>query len=77
MPLIWFQPMCGDKIKTVVVMAGILTAVAAINSIYNLDRKVEGQTMPPPTATNANTQVQVGGGNATYPLFGYNPQTVC
>jgi hypothetical protein len=61
----------------VVVIAGILTAlVATISSIYDLDRKAEGQTMPSPTATNANTQVQVGGSNATYPLCGYNPQTV-
>jgi plastocyanin len=65
-----------NKIKTIVAIAGILGAVAAISLIYDLDRKAEGQTMPPPAATNANTQVQVGGGNATYPFFGYNPQTV-
>ena len=58
------------------VIAGILTPVAAISSIYDLDRKAEGQTVHQPTGTNANTQVQVGGGNTTYPYFGYNPQTV-
>lgn len=62
--------MCDNKIKTVVVIAGILAAVAAISSIDDdLDRKAEGQTMPSPTATNTNTQVQVGGGNATLSIL--------
>jgi hypothetical protein len=59
--------------------------IAAIGSIHvsNYITAAQGQSssssssLPSQTNnSNATTQVQVAGCNATYPFFGYSPQTV-
>jgi plastocyanin len=63
-----------NKVKTLVSIVGVFVILTAMGStpISNYPT-AQGQQS---SATNAITQVQVGGGNATYPFFGYNPQTV-
>jgi plastocyanin len=56
-------------IVTVVVVAATIAS-----SIFFFSYKAQAQ-MTPTTNTNV-THVRVGGGNATYPFFGYNPQKV-
>jgi plastocyanin len=73
-----------NKVNSLVGIAGILLIIAAIDSIYvpTNHHTAQGQSsssssLPSQTNNrNAIRQVQVGGGNATYPFFGYNPQTV-
>jgi plastocyanin len=63
-----------NKVKTLVSIVGVFVILTAMGSIHISNYPTaQGQQS---SATNAITQVQVGGGNATYPFFGYNPQTV-
>jgi plastocyanin len=66
-----------NKIKSLIALSGILVTIAAISSIYDpINNAAQGQQSTSSSQANAVTQVQVGGGNATYPFFGYSPQTV-
>ena len=59
-----------NKITIMALIAGAISAVAVTSSISFLSYNAEA--IPPRTST----QVQVGGGNATWFFFGYNPQKV-
>jgi hypothetical protein len=67
-----------NKVKNLVGIAALLVIIAAIDSIYipTNHYTAQGQTSSQTNNNNATTQVQVGGGNATYPFFGYDPQTI-
>jgi plastocyanin len=62
----------NNKMKTLLSIAGVFVIIAAIGYV---NHTAQGQPSSS-SQTNAITQVQVGGGNATYPFFGYSPQTV-
>jgi hypothetical protein len=55
-------------------LAVSLLLLAATNLI-SLNYKAKAQAQQQQTSA-ANTKVQVGGGNNTYPFFGYNPQQI-
>jgi plastocyanin len=67
-----------NKVKSLVCIAALLVIIAAIDLIYipTNHYTAQGQSSSQTNNNNATTQIQVGGGNATYPFFGYNPQTV-
>ncbi len=52
-------------------IVGMIAAVAVTSSVSFFSHNEAAIA-----AANANTQVQVGGGNATWFFFGYNPQKV-
>jgi plastocyanin len=63
--------------NSLVSIAGILVIIVAMTSIhFPIDNAAQAQGQSASSQTNAITQVRVGGGNATYPFFGYNPQKV-
>ncbi|MRN61981.1 MAG: hypothetical protein FIO03_08095 [Nitrosopumilales archaeon] len=62
-----------NKITIMALIAGMIAAVAVTSSVSFFSYIEEAIAT---TTTNANTQVQVGGGNATWFFFGYNPQKV-
>jgi plastocyanin len=59
-----------NKITIMALIAGTIAAVAVTSSVSFFNYKAEATT---PTTS---TLVQVGGGNATWFFFGYNPQKV-
>lgn len=61
-----------NKITIMALIGGMIAAVAVTSSVSFFSHNEEAVA----AATNANTQVQVGGGNATWFFFGYNPQKV-
>jgi plastocyanin len=63
----------NNKMKTLLNIIGVLVIIIAIGHVP-VNHTAQGQ--PASSQTNSITQVQVGGGNATYPFFGYSPQTV-
>ena len=62
-----------NKITIMALIAGMIAAVVVTSSVSFFSYIEEAIAT---TTTNANTQVQVGGGNATWFFFGYNPQKV-
>jgi len=62
-----------NKITIMALIAGMIATVVVTSSVSFFSYIEEAIAT---TTTNANTQVQVGGGNATWFFFGYNPQKV-
>ena len=69
--MIYRNELYNNKMKTLLSIAGVFVIIAAIGYA---NHTAQGQSAL--SQTNTITQVQVGGGNAAYPFFGYSPQTV-
>ena len=63
-----------NKITIMALIAGMISAVAVTSSVSFFSYIEEA--IATTTTTTMPTQVQVGGGNATWLFFGYNPQKV-
>ena len=61
----------NSKIVSIAVIAAFIIAAAAISISFNHNARAIITT-----TSNASTQVVVGGGDPTNPLFGYKPQNV-
>ena len=60
-----------DKLIILGIVFAITLSIATITGFTPLVRAITVDM-----TNNHNTQVDVGGGNITYPLFGYNPQKI-
>jgi plastocyanin len=56
-------------------LISLLLLLLAATNLISFNYKAQAQQQQQTNAAN-NTKVQVGGGNNTYPFFGYNPQQI-